>query len=139
MWATPPTVLSIKRKVYILEKKCCKRTHVDFHLSGLNIEICENYKYLGVILNEFFYFTETANVLCTLQGEVTNFYNKTDLMFSSYTKIYDSKLAPTCIMDYCSSVWGGGGGGLNFIPNQILIIIELYVPFLEFINVLQMQ
>ena len=65
---------------------------------------------------------------------VTNLYNKTDIMYmySSYTKIYDSKLVP--IMDYWSSVWG-----LNVTPNQILFIIELYVTFLVFINVLKMQ
>ena len=98
-----------KTKIIHFRKKCCERNHVDFYLSGLNIEICENYKYLGIILNEFLDFTETANVLSVAAGRafsslVTNLYNKTDLMYSSYTKIYDSKLVP--IMDYCSSVWG---------------------------------
>ena len=56
----------------------------------------------------FLDFTETANVLSEAAGRafsslVTYLYNKTDLMYSSYTKIYDSKLVP--IMDYCSSVY----------------------------------
>ena len=102
----------------------------------MNIEICENYKYLGVILNEFLDFVETANILSEAAGRpflslVTNLYNKTDLMYSSYTKIYESKIVP--IMDYCSCVMGP-----NVTPNQILFIIE-YVAFLVFINVLQMQ
>ena len=96
-----------KTKIIHFRKKCCERIHVDYHLSGLNIEICENYKYLGIILNEFSDFTETANVLSEAAGRafsslVINLYNKTDLMYSSYTKIYDSKLVP--ITDYCSSV-----------------------------------
>ena len=67
-------------------KKCCERTQGDFHLSGFNIEICENYKYIGIILNEFLDYTETANVLSEAAGRafsslVTNLYNKTDLMY----------------------------------------------------------
>ena len=57
-----------KTRIIHFRKKCCEGTHVDFHLSGLNIEICENYKYIGVILNEFFEFTETADVLSEAAG-----------------------------------------------------------------------
>ena len=65
--------------IHFRKKKCCERTQVDFHLNGFSIEVCANYKYLGVILNEFLDFTETANVLSEAAGRafsslVTNLY-----------------------------------------------------------------
>jgi len=57
----------------------------------------------------FLDFTETINVLSESAGRafsllVSNLYKKVDVMWSTYSKKYTSKLVP--IMDYCSSVWG---------------------------------
>ena len=38
---------------------------------------------------------------------IVNLYNKMDLIYSSYTKVYESKIL--LIMDYASGVCGGGG------------------------------
>ena len=67
------------------------------------------YKYLGIVLNEHLDYTETANTLSESAGRafsslIVNLYNKLDLIYSSYTKVYENKLVP--IMDYSSSVWG---------------------------------
>jgi len=60
-------------------------------------------------LNAFLDFTETANILSESAGRafvmlVSNLYKKVDVTWSTYSKMYKSKLVP--IMDYCSSVWG---------------------------------
>jgi len=75
-----------KTKVVHFGKKNKALTDFEFKLGDSILEIY--HKYLGVILNEFLDFTETANVLSE----------------STYSKMYKSKLVP--IMDYCSSVWG---------------------------------
>mgnify|MGYP000508891608 FL=1 len=55
----------------------------------------------------FLDFTETINVLSESAGQaflllVSNLYKKVDVMWSTYSKKYKSKLVP--IMDYWSSV-----------------------------------
>ena len=101
-----------KTKVVHFRKSNTDRTEFNFNLGNNDIEIRGNYKYLGVVLN----FTETANVLSESAGRafsslIVNLYNKMDLMYFSYTKVYESKIVP--IMDYVSGVCvcGGGGGG----------------------------
>ena len=89
-----------------------------------------------MVLNEYLDFTETANVLSESAGRafsslIVNLYNKMDLMYSSYTKVYESKIVP--IMDYASGVWGA-----KCFPNQIRYTIGLFVSFWVFTNVCQM-
>ena len=50
---------------------------------------------------------------------VSNLYKKVDVTWSTYSKVYKSKLVP--IMDYCSSVWGF----ISYTRNLILFIIGL--------------
>ena len=99
-----------KTKVMHFRKSNTDRTEFNFKLGNNDIEIRGNYKYLGVVLNEYLDFTETANVLSESAGRafsslIVNLYNKMDLMYSSYTKVYESKIVP--IMDYASGVLGG--------------------------------
>ena len=98
-----------KTKVVHFRKSNTDRTEFNFKLGNNDIEIRGNYKYLGVVLNEYLDFTETGNMLSESAGRafsslIVNLYNKMDLMYSSYTKIYESKIVP--IMDYASGVWG---------------------------------
>ena len=92
-------------------KNNIKRTEFNFHLGDQQIDVCETYKYLGIVtvLNEHLDYTETANDLSASAGRafsslIVNLNNKLDLLYSSYTKVYENKLVP--IMDYSSSVWG---------------------------------
>ena len=48
-----------KTKIIHFRKKRVLRTEFEFHFGTSKLEICENYKYLGVVLNEFVDFTET--------------------------------------------------------------------------------
>ena len=112
------------------------RTEFNFKLGNNDIEIRGNYKYLGMVLNEYLDFTETANVLSDSAGRafsslIVNFYNKMDLMYSFYTKVYESKIVP--IMDYASGVWGR-----NASLNQIRYTVGLFVSFWVSTNVRQM-
>ena len=98
-----------KTKIVHFRKTNSERTNFNFHLGNRHIDVCETYKYLGIILNEYLDYTETANALSESAGRafsslIVNLYNKMDLLYSSYTKVYESKLVP--IMDYSSSVWG---------------------------------
>ena len=98
-----------KTKVVHFRKSNTDRTEFNFKLGNNDIEIRGNYKHLGVVLNEYLDFTETANVLSesaerAFSSLIVNLYNKMDLLYSSYTKVYESKIVP--IMDYASGVWG---------------------------------
>ena len=98
-----------KTKIVHFRKTNSERTNFNFHLGNRHIDVCETYKCLGIILNEYLDYTETANALSESVGRafsslIVNLYNKMDLLYSSYTKVYESKLVP--IMHYSSSVWG---------------------------------
>ena len=98
-----------KTKIVHFRKTNSERTNFNFHIGNRHIDVCETYRYLGIILNEYLDYTETANALSESAGRafsslIVNLYNKMDLLYSSYTKVYESKLVP--IMDYSSSVWG---------------------------------
>ena len=125
-----------KMKVVHFRKSNIDRTEFNLKLGNNGIEIRGNYRYLGVVLKEYLDFTETANVLSESAGRafsslIVNLYNKMDLMYFSYTKVYESKIVP--IMDYASGVWGR-----NASLNQIRYTIGLFVSFWLFTNVRQM-
>ena len=84
-----------KTKVVHFRKKNKAITDFEFKLGDSILEICHKYKYLGVILNEFLDFTETANVLSESAGRAFSML---------VSNLYKRKLVP--IMDYRSSVWG---------------------------------
>ena len=52
--------ISKSKVVHVQKNKAL--TDFEFKLGDSILEICHKYKYLGVILNEFLDFTETANV-----------------------------------------------------------------------------
>ena len=79
-------------------------------LGDSTLEICHKYNYLGVILNGVLDFTETENVLSESAGRafsmlVSNLYKKVDVTWSTYSKMYKSKLVP--IMDYYEDIYMG--------------------------------
>ena len=129
--------VNINKTKIVHFRKNSERTKFNFHLGNRHIDVCETYKYLGIILNEYLDYTETANALSESAGRafsslIVNLYNKMDLLFSSYTKVYESKLVP--IMDYSSSVWG-----TKCFPKQTLYITESSVFILESTNIRQIS
>ena len=112
-----------KTKVVHFRKKNIALTDFEFKLGDSILEICHKYKYIGVILNEFLDFTETANVLSESAGQafsvlVLNLYKKVDVTWSTYSK---------CIKVNWFQLWTIVllFGGFSYTQNLILFIIGL--------------
>ncbi len=78
-------------------------------LGNENLEIVNNYRYLGLDLNDTLDYSDTANVLSGAAGKalgslLCKHFTSNGLPFDTFTKIYDATVAP--IMNYGSSIWG---------------------------------
>lgn len=98
-----------KTKVVHFRPASKTRTNYQFKYNGMVLEIVEQYKYLGIVLNEFLDFKCTAKVLASAAGralgKLWNVYKGFNgLNYKSYTKLYETYVDP--ILLYCSSVWG---------------------------------
>ena len=67
------------------------------------------YKYLGLILDEFMSFDDAIQVLANsacraLRGMIAKFRDMSDMGFATYTKLFFSCVTP--VMDYRAGVWG---------------------------------
>ena len=95
---------SDKTQVMHLRRKSDPRTTFQFKLGNDNIEIVENYRYLGLCLNEHLDFTGTVNELYgsasrALGGLIAKHLN-VGLNFKRFSKLFKSTVAP--IMNYGS-------------------------------------
>ena len=87
------------------------RSAFDFHLGVDSVEYVQNYKYLGIVLNEFLDFSVTSEALSQAANRALGALNSKvqvlkNIGFESYTKLYNACV--TSVLDYCSSVWGFG-------------------------------
>ena len=81
----------------------------NFKLGPTSLIIVQQYKYLGVIVNEYVDLDVTAQVLSDSAnralGAIINKYKSINgLGYFTYTKLYQSCVCP--ILDYASEVWG---------------------------------
>ncbi len=90
------------------------RTAFKFKLqeNGPYLQVVDSYKYLGVYLDEYLTFSHTTDVLATAGGRalgsmINKFRSLADMGHSTYTKLYDSLVAP--VTDYGSAIWGHKG------------------------------
>ncbi len=90
------------------------RTTFEFclHKNGPKLQIVDSYKYLGVYLDEFLTFSHTTEVLATAGGRalgsmINKFRSLADMGHSTYSKLYDSLVAP--VTEYGSAIWGYKG------------------------------
>ena len=125
-------VNTVKSKVVHFRKNSQARSEFEFTLGEHVLNYVENYKYLGVVLNEFLDFTVTCNNLAQSAsralGEINSkFEVLKNLGFSTYSKMYDTCVVP--ILDYCSSVWGFG--------QHVQCDAIQHRAFLEFTDLLQ--
>ncbi len=87
-----------------------KRSDFKFRLGdGPELNIVENYKYLGTFLDEYLTFAKATEVLSTaannaLGGMINKFKNMREMNYRTYTKLYESLVCP--VMDYGAAVWG---------------------------------
>ena len=113
-----------KSNVIHFRKHSVPRTNFAFNLGGYEIDIVDNYKYLGVPMNENLDYSFTANKFASAGsralGSIVNKYKKLNgLGYYTYTKLYNSCVCP--VLDYCSEVWGYKDfSKINSVQNRAL-------------------
>ncbi len=85
------------------------RTSKQFLLEECVLSVVNQYKYLGVILNEFVNFNVIADILSDIANRalgaiISNYKHINGLGYYTYTQLYNSGVCP--ILDYCSKDWG---------------------------------
>ena len=98
-----------KSKVVHFRPKRIDRTESNFYLGNDTLEVVTEYKYLGVYLNEFLLYENTADTLSksatrALGSVLNKFRSLKNMGFQSYTKLFDACVTP--VLDYASEVWG---------------------------------
>ncbi len=98
-----------KTKVMHFRNKNQSITNFLFSVNNLPLECVNDYKYLGIIMDEHMEFDKTAEMLASSAGRALGaIINKVrvnkDLGFKSYTTLIDNCVSP--ILQYGSSVWG---------------------------------
>ena len=86
-----------------------KLTDFAFTYNNSVLEIVREYKYLGIILDEFMSFKCTSNALSKAAGRALGLLryklrSLKECRSSTFTKLFSSHICP--IMDYCAGVWG---------------------------------
>ncbi len=87
-----------------------QRTDFKFKLGNIaELDIVENYKYLGTFLDEYLTFGKATDVLGAaanraLGSMINKFKSMREMNYRTYTKLYESLVCP--VMDYGSAVWG---------------------------------
>ena len=96
-------------KIVHFRVKSQDRTLFEFTYLGTNMEIVANYKYLGVLFDEYSQFKTIASMLASAAGRAlgsiySKFKKLNGLGFNTYTKMFNCGVTP--ILDYSSGVWG---------------------------------
>ena len=98
-----------KTKVVHFRIKSQPCTTTKFTYGNETMDITDNYKYLGLILDEHLDYNVTASVLSgsagrALGGICSKFKKLKGLGYQTFTKMFHTGVVP--IMDYCSGIWG---------------------------------
>ncbi len=73
------------------------------------VDICQQYQYLGIIMNEHLSYEITATTLAesagrALGGVISKLKSFKNVGFQTFSKLYHSAVVP--VMNYCAGVWG---------------------------------
>ena len=98
-----------KTKIVHFRGKNVERTDYNFKCGNNKLEIVHQYKYLGVVLDEYLDYKTTTEILASSAGRalgsvINKVKSNKDLGFQTYTTLYNNCVAP--VMDYGSGVWG---------------------------------
>ena len=98
-----------KTQIVHFRKPSVKRSSFNFKLGSTDLHYTQNYKYLGLTLDEHLTFKEGIRVLNDSAGRALgSILNKVkackDLGYQTYSQLYQSCVCP--VSDYASSVWG---------------------------------
>ena len=100
-----------KTKVVHFRSKRKKKSKFAFEIDNHKLEISDNYRYLGVIFDEYLDFDKCAKTLSEAAGRslgsiITKFKQYKNIGYHTFTKLY--KTGVISILDYGASVWGFG-------------------------------
>ena len=98
-----------KSNVVHFRKPYIPHTNHTFILGDAHLDIVHQYKYLGIICNEYLDFNVTAKALAdagsrALGAVINKYVSINGLGYYTFSKIYQSGVCP--ILDYCGEIWG---------------------------------
>ncbi len=144
-WSTKWRFIVNPDKSQVVHYRNAPKAQTNFtfklHDDGPVLEKVESYKYLGVYLDEYLTFSMTTSVLSTaggraLGGMINKYKSLDDLGYNTYTKLYDSLVAP--IIDYGSAIWGHKGyENLDKIQNRAIRFftgVHKFAPILGYVG-----
>ncbi len=87
----------------------CNRTNFEFKIANQKLDIVDQYKYLGVLLNEYLDFSHTASLLSASASRALGaIIGKTkklrEVGFNTFSKMFDTCV--NTILNYSSEIWG---------------------------------
>ena len=98
-----------KSNIIHFRKPSCPQTDFVFKFKAIALNIVNEYRYLGLYVNEFMNFDKSITHLAAAGtralGAIRNkIHNIKNLHFKVYSKLYQTGVTP--ILDYCSAIWG---------------------------------
>ncbi len=98
-----------KTKIMHFRKRRQSRTVNAFTFNNSELEIVSQYKYLGIMLDEYLSYDVTANLLASAAGRalgavITKFRTYKNVGYKTFTRLFDVSVSP--ILEYSSGVWG---------------------------------
>lgn len=98
-----------KTNIIDFRPKRSQRSDFKFHIGGVELNTVEQYKYLGVVFNEYLDFNVTAEILSDAGGRALGaIIGKTkhikDLGYNTFNRLFQAGVKP--ILEYGSEIWG---------------------------------
>jgi hypothetical protein len=98
-----------KSNIIHFRKPHVLRTNFTFKCGDASLELVDEYRYLGLHLNEHMNFEKTAAHLAAAGtralGAIRNkIFNVKHVRFHTFSKLFQTCVSP--IIDYCSGIWG---------------------------------
>ena len=100
-----------KTKIVHFRNKRKKKWQFNFEINDCSLEIAKDYRYLGVIFDEYLDFEKCAKTLSDAAGRalgciINKFKQYKNIGYETFTKLYNSGV--NTILDYGASIWGFG-------------------------------
>lgn len=98
------------------------RTSSTFNIGNEQLQIVEQYKYLGVIFSEKPKYTAAADAFAKAGGRaigaaISKVHSYKEIGFKTFETVFNFCISP--VLDYCSGVWGYNTyHGIDMIQNR---------------------
>lgn len=113
-----------KSKIVHFRTQSCNKTNFNFMLNGLNMSIVDRYTYLGLVLNEFLNFNETAKAVAKSASRslgllISKCKANGGFEHSVFTKLFDSLVMS--VIEYGAAIWGSKDFScINAVKNRAM-------------------